>query len=641
MEVFNSGEFNHLADSVITLANGTPKKPYYGWGYNPVITLPITVGQGHNPKTGDSLQTIINAANYGDTVFLAQKAVVRVTHTLRMKSGVTLATYGLPTHYQYAKMARLIRTGDDFNPNSGNATLLQPVVIFGGDENWGGASDGSKLRSIWVDGQRSALLAQYGQRVLIDDNERQNKINIRICTNGTCEISNCRINDPLGPNNVQVVFSQGGTKWIDSNLITGYGNSHFFRKYTGYDQYVNPRADGIDVADQNGYVYNNHIVDITDVGICLFPAYPYINDDSTATSNNSIVVNNQIFNAGNSAFTGINIDPLNWKHPHYDSTKIKYNLLYTSPSAHMDIGLGVGTRYCFGTCTGGTGSEFSENTSGSDAITCNAGIVLDGMTNVTISNNTISTRLQELINMPEAVLMENSNTVYASGALQTGFVLYPDSVLYNADHAPVYISGPTEVYAPTTKGSSSTFTWTAVRIDDVPPVSYTWTFIENGDTIRRQTGGTSFSVSRSGYGRTGSVNCLVQCNVGAVEAGPNLAKKYVTEYFGISLAKKGLGGSESNPSDNAVPTTFALFNNYPNPFNPTTIISFTLERDGYTTLKVYDLLGREVTTLVNGMMKAGVMNTVNFNASKLSSGVYFSRLKSGGNVQIKKLLLMK
>jgi hypothetical protein len=91
----------------------------------------------------------------------------------------------------------------------------------------------------------------------------------------------------------------------------------------------------------------------------------------------------------------------------------------------------------------------------------------------------------------------------------------------------------------------------------------------------------------------------------------------------------------------AMPKVVALNQNYPNPFNPTTTITFTLAQDGFTTLKIYDVLGREVTTLVNGEMKSGVLNTVSFNASKLSSGMYFSRLESGGNVQMKTLMLLK
>jgi predicted GH43/DUF377 family glycosyl hydrolase len=91
----------------------------------------------------------------------------------------------------------------------------------------------------------------------------------------------------------------------------------------------------------------------------------------------------------------------------------------------------------------------------------------------------------------------------------------------------------------------------------------------------------------------------------------------------------------------SVPKVFALNQNYPNPFNPTTTITFTLAQDGFTTLKIYDVLGREVTTLVNGEIKAGVVNTVSFSATKLSSGVYLYRLEAGSFVSTKKLILMK
>jgi hypothetical protein len=91
----------------------------------------------------------------------------------------------------------------------------------------------------------------------------------------------------------------------------------------------------------------------------------------------------------------------------------------------------------------------------------------------------------------------------------------------------------------------------------------------------------------------------------------------------------------------AVAKAFTLNQNYPNPFNPTTTFSFTLPQDGLTILKVYNVLGEEVATLVNSEMKAGVRNTVSFDASRLSSGVYFARLENNGNVQMKKILLMK
>jgi sugar lactone lactonase YvrE len=92
--------------------------------------------------------------------------------------------------------------------------------------------------------------------------------------------------------------------------------------------------------------------------------------------------------------------------------------------------------------------------------------------------------------------------------------------------------------------------------------------------------------------------------------------------------------------DAGAPKQFALEQNYPNPFNPTTTISYQLPVASQVSLKVYDVLGREVMTLVNGRQDAGAYN-FNFNASELSSGVYFYRLQTGSFVAIKKMLLVK
>ncbi|MFA6470218.1 MAG: T9SS type A sorting domain-containing protein, partial [Bacteroidota bacterium] len=91
----------------------------------------------------------------------------------------------------------------------------------------------------------------------------------------------------------------------------------------------------------------------------------------------------------------------------------------------------------------------------------------------------------------------------------------------------------------------------------------------------------------------------------------------------------------------AVPLVFELEQNYPNPFNPSTTIGFTLQESGKTTLKIYDAIGREVVTLVDEVLEAGVYHQQMFNASRFASGVYFARLISGNKVQVKKLMLMK
>jgi Secretion system C-terminal sorting domain len=87
-------------------------------------------------------------------------------------------------------------------------------------------------------------------------------------------------------------------------------------------------------------------------------------------------------------------------------------------------------------------------------------------------------------------------------------------------------------------------------------------------------------------------------------------------------------------------TEFSLEQNYPNPFNPTTIIIYSIPREGNVTLKVFDVLGREVATLVNKVQKAGEY-TVDFDGSKLTSGVYFYKLTLGKYNEVKKMLLLK
>ena len=80
--------------------------------------------------------------------------------------------------------------------------------------------------------------------------------------------------------------------------------------------------------------------------------------------------------------------------------------------------------------------------------------------------------------------------------------------------------------------------------------------------------------------------------------------------------------------------------NYPNPFNPSTKINWQSPVSGWQTLKVYDVLGNEVATLVNEYRKAGNYE-INFDASKLSSGVYCYQLRTGEFVETKKMILVK
>jgi hypothetical protein len=96
----------------------------------------------------------------------------------------------------------------------------------------------------------------------------------------------------------------------------------------------------------------------------------------------------------------------------------------------------------------------------------------------------------------------------------------------------------------------------------------------------------------------------------------------------------------SRQQANELPEQFRLEGNYPNPFNPTTKINYQLPRTSDVTLQVYDVLGRQVATLVDRKQQAGSY-TVTFDGNQLSSGVYFYRLKTENASKVRKMLLVK
>jgi len=93
-------------------------------------------------------------------------------------------------------------------------------------------------------------------------------------------------------------------------------------------------------------------------------------------------------------------------------------------------------------------------------------------------------------------------------------------------------------------------------------------------------------------------------------------------------------------TDYSLPEKYSLHQNYPNPFNPSTVIKYAVGSKQFVSLKIYDVLGNELATLVNEEKPAGNYE-VNFNASKLSSGVYFYRIQAGSFVETKKMILLK
>ena len=95
---------------------------------------------------------------------------------------------------------------------------------------------------------------------------------------------------------------------------------------------------------------------------------------------------------------------------------------------------------------------------------------------------------------------------------------------------------------------------------------------------------------------------------------------------------------EKNQS--VIPNDFSLSQNFPNPFNPTTLISYKLKETSRVQLKVFNILGNEVETLVNEQKPAGNYE-ITWNALNLPSGVYFYRLQAGSFIDTKKMVLLK
>jgi hypothetical protein len=104
-------------------------------------------------------------------------------------------------------------------------------------------------------------------------------------------------------------------------------------------------------------------------------------------------------------------------------------------------------------------------------------------------------------------------------------------------------------------------------------------------------------------------------------------KTNVTSPTGITINKE-------------IPLNYDLYQNYPNPFNPVTHIKFSVPKDGFTSLKVYDMTGKTVMVFVDGFIKAGYYNA-EIDGSSLASGVYFYRLESGGFSKTMKMTLIK
>jgi hypothetical protein len=109
---------------------------------------------------------------------------------------------------------------------------------------------------------------------------------------------------------------------------------------------------------------------------------------------------------------------------------------------------------------------------------------------------------------------------------------------------------------------------------------------------------------------------------------------------GVGGLLKYVGSTGINNNTGSIPSEYKLEQNFPNPFNPSTTIRFSLPKSGFVTLKIYDVLGKEIETLVSENMNAGVQE-ISYDASKLNSGIYFYRINANGFSDARKMMLVK
>jgi sugar lactone lactonase YvrE len=142
---------------------------------------------------------------------------------------------------------------------------------------------------------------------------------------------------------------------------------------------------------------------------------------------------------------------------------------------------------------------------------------------------------------------------------------------------------------------------------------------------------TVYNTSNSGL-PVNTIECL------AIDGSGNV---WIGTGSGLAVYREGgVVSVEENPIRAIVPNDYLLSQNYPNPFNPTTTIKYALPQRSDLVITVYNVLGKEVMTLINDEQEAGVYE-VEFNASTLASGIYFYQLRAGNYVETKKMILLK
>jgi hypothetical protein len=215
-----------------------------------------------------------------------------------------------------------------------------------------------------------------------------------------------------------------------------------------------------------------------------------------------------------------------------------------------------------------------------------------------------------------------------------------------------YVPAPPRYVATLTAAEGATGCCVCVHLDYVLPVellSFTATAGDAAATLRwttaSETNNSHFEITRDGVtvSRIEAVNSPTGSRYAWEDRGLTNGTTYAYTLVSVDLngSREQLARTTATPRSNeAIITEYALYQNFPNPFNPTTSITFSLAADGFVTLKLYDVAGQEVATVVSGEMTAG-RHAITYDASGLPSGMYLCHMAVNGFSATKKMLLMK
>ncbi len=294
-------------------------------------------------------------------------------------------------------------------------------------------------------------------------------------------------------------------------------------------------------------------------------------------------------------------------------------------------------------------------------------LTIDNSKGVTLSD---TLKLNGTLTMTDGVLMLDTNTVTAAstaGGSPTSYVSTDTAKSYLAisnlgSTRTLFPVGTTaEGYSPvwiTNAGTADTYTIHAAMdtatVSGGGRVNVKWDVGEGtpgGSNLTMQFGWMA-SAENSVFSANRAANALIYylTDTTDTQAGSGrYSTEFSTEPYAVSrggiatVGTFGVGNFTTtgvNEAEN-VPLEFRLYQNYPNPFNPTTKIEFTVVKKGMASVTIYNILGQHVATLYSGEAQPGKKYFVDFNASSLASGVYFSVLQSSGQRQIQKMVLMK